>query len=122
MSSAVGGEGSPRLRAVAKTYVSLEYAFEFKSMEDAQRGAARLDTEGIKTKVRQGRFDGALSDTIWWVEFDDVRWVAPSDVSQPDLVAEAESRAIAVERQLADVGCVQSLWGVEVSGGPAVDA
>lgn len=102
--------------------MSLEYAFEFESREDAERGAARLDTGGIKTKVRQGRFDGVLSDTVWWVEFDDVRWIVPDDVSRSDLVAEAESRAAALERQLADVGCVQSLWGVEVSGGPAEHA
>ena len=104
-----------------RTYVRLEYSFEFESRENARRGAARLDAEGIKTEVRQGRFDGELTDTIWWVEFDDVRWIADSHVSQPDLVAEVEKRAAAIEGQLADVGCVQSLWGVEVSGGPAED-
>jgi hypothetical protein len=101
------------------THVKLEYSFEFESRENARRGATRLDAEGIKTAIRQGRFDGELSDTIWWLEFDEVRWVADSNVSQPDLVAEVEKRAAAIERQLADVGCVQALWGVEVSGGPA---
>ena len=94
---------------MGKRRVELSYSFEFENKEDARRGAARLVAAGVSAEVKQGRFDGELSDTIWWVRFDDVRWRAGADALFDDFVAEAEARAAEVERRLADVGCVQSL-------------
>jgi hypothetical protein len=108
-----------------QAYVELGYSFRFESRESAERAAARLSAGGTKARVSQGRFyiegrvDRARSATIWWVEFDDVRWIVAPDVSAPDLEAEAALRAATIERQLAEVGCVEALWSVELSGGPA---
>jgi hypothetical protein len=106
-----------------RRYVGLGYSFEFETSENAHRGAARLNVDGVRAEVRQGRFDGELSDSIWWVLFEDARWISDEDVSWPTLDAEAEQRGRAIERRLADLGCVEALWSVEVvSGGPAEDA
>ena len=105
-----------------KRYVVLAYSFEFENAENAHRGVARLDAEGVQAQIRQGRFDGELSDSIWWVLFEDARWISEETISWPNLRAAAEQRAKAIERNLADLGCVDAAWSVEVSGGPAEDA
>jgi hypothetical protein len=53
---------------------------------------------------------------MWWVEFDEVQ----EDEARYELVVdEVEQRSDVLRAQLADLGCVDATWGVELSDGPA---
>jgi hypothetical protein len=92
------------------------YSLLFESRADALRAVAWFEAKGIATTVRQGRRDRHLARDMWWVAYDEVQ----EDETRYDLVVdEVEQRSDVLRAQLADLGCVDATWGVELSDGPA---
>jgi hypothetical protein len=97
---------------VRESHLHYGVSLEFRTHDDAELARSRLTARGVTSLVRQGRIDGELADTLWWVSFDWVEWIE-KETEWEDLWSKLQSQAVAVKQEMADLGCVDALPSLE---------